>query len=420
MKKKTVALLFILSLSLTVTGLSTSVKGQNTTSMSGFSQTPLWKKEALLINASEYVGFNDTERLQAALDDVPPEGATVLISGLWTASGLIAKSNTTILGVNGTIQRPHNTTEPFIAFSNASNFAVLNLTFDGREINDGYGIKIVDCRSFIAQGNTFQNIKRNTIQVGISLDGISENFTIAENAFLNCDHAPILIFGSPTKRAIRNFAILNNTMMNGLDNGKIAIAFSSNGLVANNTVANCQYGIATRCVSNLIIRGNIIKNTVDYGLYLGTQIGDNGTDNVVLDQNRIIEGCIGIARYYGSYSISNVIVKDNQFINNSLYDILADFPATYINNTVTSADKLVIQYVGAVFIETRDIENNLIMPGDINSDLKIDIRDIAAVARKYGCVEGSPGWDPKFDIIRNGAVDIKDVAYVSVNFGSSA
>jgi len=115
-----------------------------------------------------------------------------------------------------------------------------------------------------------------------------------------------------------------------------------------------------------------------------------------------------------------VIVRDNQFINNSLHDILADFPATYINNTVTSSDKLVIQDVSAVFIETRDIENNLIMPGDINSDLKIDIRDIAAVARKYGCVEGSPGWDPKFDIIRNGAVDIKDVAYVSVNFGSSA
>lgn len=419
MKKKTVALLLILLLSLTDTCLSTSIKGQNATSLGNFPQIALWQKESLLINATDYVGSNDTERLQAALDDVPPEGATVTISGLWTASGLIAKSNTTILGVNGTIQRPYNTTEPFIIFNNASNFALLNLTFNGREIDDGCGVKVIDGKSFLVQGNTFQNIKRNAIKVCVSLDGISESFTIERNAFLNSNQAPIIIFGSPSKRSIRDFSIINNTMLNGLNNGKIAIAFSSNGLVENNSVVNCQYGIATRCVSNLTIKRNIIRNAVDYGVYLGTQIGDDGTDNVTLDQNKIIEGHIGIARYYGSYPISKVVVKDNQFINNSLHDILADFPATYINNTVTSADKLVIQDVRAVFIKTRDIENNLIMPGDINSDLKIDIRDIAVVASKYGCIENSPGWDPKYDVIKNGVVDIKDVIYVSMNFGSS-
>jgi parallel beta-helix repeat protein len=417
--KKTVALLFILSLSLTVTGFSISIKSQNATSISAFSQMPLWAKGALLINASDYVGSNDTERLQAALDDVPPEGATVLISGFWTASGLIAKSNTTILGVNGTIQRPYNTTEPFIALSNASNFAIMNLTFDGREINNGYGVNVIDGSSFVLQGNTFLKIKRSAIKASVSLDGISENFSIAENAFFNCNDAPILIFGRPSERAIHDFAILSNTMLNGLDNGKIAIAFSSNGMVENNTVANCQHGIATRCVSNLTIQGNVIRNTVGYGIYLGTQIGDNGTNNITLDRNKITEGHIGIARYYGSYSISNVVIKENQFTNNDLYDILADFPATYVNNTVTCIEKLVIQDLRASFIETRDIENNPIMPGDINSDLKIDITDIATVAIKYGCVEGSPDWDPKLDVIRNGAVDIKDVSYVSTSFGSS-
>jgi len=419
MKKKTATFLLILSLSLTVASFTTSIKGQNLTDSSS-SQTPSWKTEALLINASDYVGANDTERLQAALDDVPPEGATVLISGLWTASGLIAKSNTAILGVNGTIQRPHNTTSPFITFSNASNFAVLNLTFDGGEITNGYGVNVVDGRSFVVQSNTFLNVKRSAIKVGVSLDGGSENFTIAGNAFLNCDDAPILIFGIPGRRSIRDFAILSNMMLNGLNNGKIAIAFSSSGLITNNSVVNCQHGIATRCVSNITIRGNIIKNTIDYGIYFGTQIGDNGTDSVIVENNTVTEGYIGIARYYGSYSVSNVIIRANQFINNSLYDVLADFPATYINNTITSAEKLVIQNLVSRFTGTKDIKDNLIVPGDINSDLKIDIKDVATVALKHGCVEGSPDWDPKIDVIKNGVIDIKDIGYVSANYGLCA
>ncbi len=419
MEKKAAAFLLILISSLVVTKLSTPAKSQKTFSETPFFPTHPWRNEALLINASDYVGANDTERLQAALNDVPPEGATILISGLWTASGLTAKSNTTILGANGTIQRPYNTTNPFITFSNASNFMLANLTFNGRDIPDGYGVNAVDTTSFNIQNNTFLNFRKSAVKVSISSDGISENFTIAGNTFLNCNDAPIIIFGSPSKRAIRQFSIMGNTLMNGSQNGKIAVAFSSTGLIENNTIVNCQHGIATRCVSNLAIRRNLVSYPSDYGVYLGTQIGDNGTDNVTVEYNTIVGAYIGIARWYGSYPLTDVVVRSNVFLNSSLYDIFADFPATYINNTITSVEHLIIQDVRSVFVETHDVENNRIMPGDVNSDFKIDIKDIGSVARKYGCVEDAPEWNPKLDVIKNGIIDIKDIVYVSANFGAA-
>jgi hypothetical protein len=378
----------------------------------------IWeKKEMIMINATDYPGSNDTERLQAALNAVPPEGATVLVSGLWTAYGLVAKSNTTILGENGTIQRPEDTTSPFLLFENKSDFAVVNMTFDGRGISDNYGIEIINGRSFVIQDNTFLNIKRNAVKAWTTTEGVSDNFTINNNTFVNCDNAPLLIFGNPSMRRIRCFMICNNTVTNGTVNGKIGVAFAADGQILNNTVVDSQFGIATRCVTNITIKGNVVKNAKDYGIYLGTQIGDSGTDHIQIECNEIADGTIGIARYYGSYPIKNVTIKNNRFVNNSLFDIVADFPAVYINNTITLAEKLVIRNTGTVFVGTRTITGGLILPGDVNSDLKIDIIDVAVVAIAFGRVKGSVGWDSRADIIQDDVVDIKDVAYVSRNFG---
>jgi len=375
------------------------------------------KKEVMLINASDYPGSNDTERLQAALNAVPPEGAIVLVSGLWTACGLVAKSNTTILGENGTIQRPDDTTSPFVAFENKSEFAIVNLTFDGRGISDNHGVEIINGKRFAIENNTFLNIKRNAVKACTTPEGVSENFTINNNTFVNCDNAPILIFGNPSMRKICCFMICNNTVTNGTVNGKIAVAFAADGQIFNNTVIDSQFGIATRCVTNITIKGNMVKNARDYGIYLGTQIGDSGTDHIQIECNEIADGTIGIARYYGSYPIKNVTIKNNRFINNSLFDVVADFPAVYINNTITSADKLVIRNTETVFIGTRTMTNDLILPGDINSDLKIDIRDVAFVAIAFGRFKGSEGWDSRADIIQDDVIDIKDITYVSRNYG---
>ena len=372
-----------------------------------------------VINVSEYEGENDTVKIQAALNDVPEGGAIVFIpSGVWVAAGLQAKSHTFIVGAEGAIiRRPENVTEPFLTFANISDFAVLNLTFEGENIENAYGIEVIDSRNFTIQNNTFYNHTKSAVKVTLSLNGTSSNFTISNNLFLNCQNVPIFIFGIPSRRAIRNFCILNNTLINGTKNGKIGIAFSANGTIENNKIINCQYGIATRCVSNLTIRKNYVENITDYGIYLGTQVGDPGTDNVKIIENEIRHSRIGICRYYGSYPLVNIQVINNLFVNSSQYDILADFPGTFINNTITDASKLKIENLATLFIGTRTVSGQIILPGDINHDLKINIIDVALVAISFGSSKGNPNWNEAADIIQDGEINIKDISYLAKNFG---
>lgn len=375
-----------------------------------------------IINASDYPGENDTERLQAALDDVPPEGATVIIPpGVWTACGLIAKSRTVIQGFNGTIiERPANKTAPFITFENRSEFAIFNITFDSKSTPEAYGIRIIDSKLFVISHNDFLNIEESAIKVLVTLDGTCENFNITYNYFKNANMVPIFLFGSPDKRRITNFIISDNTIINGTVNGKIGVAFASNGIIANNTIKYTQYGIATRCVSNLKIEGNLIDGFADYGIYLGTQIANEGTINVTIHNNTIINGYIGISKYYGSeYDITQITVSNNYFVNNSLYDISADFPAYFLNNVITSPEKLIILHPSAYFKGTKTLSGQIVMPGDLDGNLLIDIVDVARIAIAYGSVPGNEAWNPEADIIADQKIDIQDVAYAASLFGSS-
>jgi len=66
------------------------------------------------------------------------------------------------------------------------------------------------------------------------------------------------------------------------------------------------------------------------------------------------------------------------------------------------------------------------IPGDINGDFKVNMQDIALVARAFGSDgpnylhPGSPpsaNWNPNADINNDGIVNMKDVALVARNFG---
>jgi len=60
---------------------------------------------------------------------------------------------------------------------------------------------------------------------------------------------------------------------------------------------------------------------------------------------------------------------------------------------------------------------------DLNGDGKVDIKDLAIVAKAFGSYLGSPNWNPIADVtgstlgVPDNKVDIRDVAYVAKNFG---
>jgi hypothetical protein len=63
------------------------------------------------------------------------------------------------------------------------------------------------------------------------------------------------------------------------------------------------------------------------------------------------------------------------------------------------------------------------IPGDITGpngvpDGKVDMRDIAVIARCFGSTPSSSNWNPNADINGDGTVNMKDIALVARNFGN--
>jgi len=371
------------------------------------------QKTYMLINVSDYTGETDYERIQKALNDsmLAPEGAVVFVpEGTWEACNLKAFSNTIILGTNGTVlRRPQNMTLPFITFEDQAHFGVFNMTFDGRNVTGGAGVQITNGTDFQIADNVFQDIAQHALHI----TGQCEDFFVENNVFLRTNMAPLLIFGSPGIREINEFLVANNTLMMNGDNGKIGVAFAANGTVADNYVYNCTYGIATRCVSDLIIRNNRIEGASSYGIYLGTQPGDIGSDNVDITENYISGSDVGIARYYGSGSMINVTVRNNTIVNSNQSDIYADFQGFFINNTLTSRDKTRLLTIPVQFAGNVDINMTLIIPADIQGDGRVNMWDVGIVARFFGIKSNSADWNPRADVIQDGVIDMKDVGYVA-------
>jgi hypothetical protein len=60
------------------------------------------------------------------------------------------------------------------------------------------------------------------------------------------------------------------------------------------------------------------------------------------------------------------------------------------------------------------------IPGDLNSDGVVDIRDLRIVAAAYGTTPGEKGWNPLADPGHYGVVNIYDLVLVSKNMGRTA
>jgi hypothetical protein len=59
----------------------------------------------------------------------------------------------------------------------------------------------------------------------------------------------------------------------------------------------------------------------------------------------------------------------------------------------------------------------VILTADLNHDGKVDMKDIAAVAKAFNTHPGDPLWNPAADLDNSGKVDMKDVALAAKAFG---
>lgn len=98
---------------------------------------------------------------------------------------------------------------------------------------------------------------------------------------------------------------------------------------------------------------------------------------------------------------------------------------TFTWNTSTVTPGSYVIYVVTSIVEMEeDIADNIFIDGkisivfiDVNGDGKIDIMDIAIVAKAFGSDPTLPNWDPRADLNGDGKVDIMDIAMVAIHFG---
>jgi len=79
------------------------------------------------------------------------------------------------------------------------------------------------------------------------------------------------------------------------------------------------------------------------------------------------------------------------------------------NYTVTLT---VIDASGKIDSLTRTIAISSLI-GDLNGDGKVDMRDIAIVAKAFNTIPGDQNWNPIADLNGDGRVDMKDIAIVA-------
>jgi uncharacterized protein (DUF2141 family) len=60
------------------------------------------------------------------------------------------------------------------------------------------------------------------------------------------------------------------------------------------------------------------------------------------------------------------------------------------------------------------------IPGDINGDGIVDMRDMKIVQDAFGSVPGNPRWNPIADLNGDGRVDMLDLFIVQKHYGIRA
>jgi len=59
------------------------------------------------------------------------------------------------------------------------------------------------------------------------------------------------------------------------------------------------------------------------------------------------------------------------------------------------------------------------MPGNININGRVDIRDIAYAAQAFGSYPEHPRWNPIADENEDNKIDIRDLVLIAKNFGKA-
>jgi nitrous oxidase accessory protein len=305
-----------------------------------------------------------------------------------------------------------------------------NVTIKGFTIENGYfGCWVLGSGCMISDSKFMNNVE------GVSLD--AGGGTVSDCFFYSSIDCGIVIFQSS------NNTLTSNVVQNGSYGGIYVFNGNGNKIVGNeiNDIADLGIILDFYSANNIVAQNDITSNGWDssewssgivLSLYAESNqiVGNNVSDNKCgLSQNLCSDNSI----YHNSFIDNQVQVKnldssvnfwDNGYPSGgnywSDYHGNDSFSGPYQN--VTGGDGIgdapnVMDAVNTDHYPLMNPRKNL--AGDVNMDGKVDVKDIAIVARAFGSVPGDPRWNALADLNEDQRIDIRDIVQVAIHFGKS-
>jgi hypothetical protein len=159
---------------------------------------------------------------------------------------------------------------------------------------------------------------------------------------------------------------------------------------------------------NLVAKSNWITCQAGLRGIATSKLGAGDIDASTIMLNHTFPICLGAADYDNNGALNLTFDLNRTLVS----EWILSSGVKYGNVTLTVTGKLEdgTQFEGNVVIKVR-------MPGDLNSDGRVDVRDVSPVSAAFGSYPGHPRWNPDADQNEDGKIDLKDVALTARNFG---
>lgn len=248
------------------------------------------------------------------------------------------------------------------------------------------------------------------------------------------------------KNVIDNNVILENII-------GIMVYYSDSNIIGDNTVTGGKEapkglaGISLTESKGNVLSGNFVSDNrffIGAGIYL-----EWSSNNNTIIQNTITNNYCGLSiGYWGLYDMKDQNNNNTIYHNNLMNNTKQAFSLNSINtwdDGYDSGGNYWSDYVGVdlcyspyqnltgsdgigdePFVINADNKDRYPLMGcwppligDMNSDGKVDIKDISIAAKAFGSYPGHPRWAPVADINKDNKIDIRELAMVARNFGKT-
>lgn len=250
---------------------------------------------------------------------------------------------------------------------------------------------------FVENGIYYEHVVVNKT---VSLIGENRESTIIDGngTFVTIIHVTV------NDAVITGFTIQNDASILCLEGGGVFVTNSNGTRVVDNIVTDTQYGVNLKnSTGNIIVGNTLTENDV------GIQFLDGSSSNIIYHNNF----------FDNDLQTNSILGGPNIWDNGCEGNYWSDYNGTDVSNPLDGVGDTVVPHQGVDYCPLMSL---YWIPSDINHDLKIDMKDVETAAKAFGSYADDLSWNPHADIsgglsVPDGKVDIRDVALIAKHFG---